>query len=84
MEQEIGRIIHYFSKINVAVLEMTEGQLKTGDTIHIKGYTTEFYQKVESMQVEYQPVDTAKKGEQVGLKVESSVRPNDRVFMIND
>jgi len=84
MEQEIGRIIHYFSKINVAVLEMIEGQLKTGDTIHIKGYTTELYQEVESMQVEYQPVDMAKKGEQVGLKVESAVRPNDKVFMISD
>ena len=84
MEQEIGRIIHYFAKIDVAVLEMTEGQLKTGDNIHIKGHTSELYQKVESMQVEHQTVDTAKKGEQVGLKVESAVRPNDRVFKVSD
>jgi putative protease len=84
MEEEIGRIIHYFSKINVAVLEMVEGKLKTGNTIHIKGHTTELYQKVGSMQVDYKPVDVAEKGMQVGLKVESHVRPNDRVYKISD
>ncbi|MCK4337654.1 MAG: hypothetical protein KAX11_06905 [Candidatus Aminicenantes bacterium] len=84
MEEEIGRIIHYFSKINVAVLEMIEGKLKTGNTIHIKGHTTELYQKVSSMQVDYKPVDVAEKGMQVGLKVKSHVRPNDRVYKISD
>ncbi len=84
MEEEIGRIIHYFSKINVAVLEMIEGKLETGNTIHIKGHTTELYQKVDSMQVDYKPVDIAEKGMQVGLKVKSHVRPNDRVYKISD
>ncbi|MBM3298219.1 MAG: hypothetical protein FJY83_11565, partial [Candidatus Aminicenantes bacterium] len=63
MEEEIGRITHYFSKIGVGVLEITQGELKVGDTIHIKGHTTDFFQKVESMQVEHAPVQSAKKGD---------------------
>ncbi len=82
MEEEIGKITHYFSKINVGVLELTKGELKVGDTIHVKGHTTDFYQKVESMQVEHAPIDTAKPGEAVGMKVESSVRENDAVYKV--
>jgi putative protease len=63
---------------------MIEGRLKTGNTIHIKGHTTELYQKVGSMQVDFKPVDVAEKGMQVGLKVKSHVRPNDRVYKISD
>lgn len=82
MEEEIGRITHYFSKIGVGVLEITKGELKVGDTIHIKGHTTDFYQKVESMQVEHVPVQSAKEGESVGLRVESQVRDHDLVFKV--
>ena len=84
MEEEIGWITHYFSKINVGVLELTKGQLQVGDTIHIKGHTSDFYQKVESMQVEHKPVDTAQPGEPVGLKVESAVREHDLVFKVTE
>ncbi|MFB0566578.1 MAG: hypothetical protein ACETWK_13000 [Candidatus Aminicenantaceae bacterium] len=84
MEEEVGKITHYFSKINVGVLELSKGTIKIGDTIHIKGHTTDFYQKVESMQVEHQPVDTAKPGEDVGLKVESPVRESDVVFKVTE
>ena len=73
MEQEVGRITHYFSKINVGVLELSKGDLHVGDTIHFKGHTSDFYQKVESIQVENNPVDSAKPGEPVGIKVESHV-----------
>lgn len=84
MEEEIGRITHYFSKINVGVLELSTGELHVNDTIHIKGHTTDFYQKVESMQVEHNPVDTAKPGEPVGIKVESPVRENDVIFKVTE
>jgi len=84
MEEEIGIITHYFSKINVGVLELSAGELRIGDTIHIKGHTTDFYQKVESMQVEHNPVDVAKKGEPVGIKVESPVRENDAVYKVTE
>ena len=84
MEEEIGRITHYFSKINVGVLELSKGTLQVGDTIHIKGHTSDFYQKVESMQLEHAPVDSAKPGEPVGIKVESPVRENDIIFKVTE
>jgi GTPase len=84
MEEEIGRITHYFSKINVGVIELSKGTLQVGDTIHIKGHTSDFYQKVESMQVEHAPVDSVKPGEEVGIKVESPVRENDAVFKVTE
>ena len=82
MEEEIGKITHYFSKINVAVLELTHGEIKISDTIHIKGHTTDFYQNVQSMQVEHSPVNKAEKGMQVGLKLENAARNNDLVFKV--
>jgi translation elongation factor EF-1alpha len=84
MEQEVGRITHYFSKINVGVLELSKGVLHVGDTIHIKGHTSDFYQKMESMQVDNNPVDSAKPGEPVGIKVESPVRENDIIFKVTE
>jgi putative protease len=84
MEEEIGKITHYFSKINVGILELSKGTLQVGDTIHIKGHTSDFYQKIESMQLEHNPVDKVKKGEPVGIKVENSVRENDVVFKVTE
>jgi len=84
MEEEVGRITHYFSKINVGVLELTKKELKVGDTIHIKGHTTDFYQQVESMQVEHQSVELAKQGDEIGLKVENPVREHDLVLKVSE
>jgi len=84
MEEEVGKITHFFSKINVGVLELTKADLKIGDTIHIKGNTTDFFQKVESMQVEHQPVESAKPGDEVGLKVENPIRENDIVYRVTE
>ena len=84
MEEEVGRITHYFSKINVGILEITKGEVHIGDTIHIKGHTTDFYQKIQSIQVEHNPVESAKKGESIGLKVESAVREKDLVFKVTE
>lgn len=84
MEEEIGRVTHFFSKINVGVLEVTKGNVRVGDTIHIKGHTTDYYQKIQSMQVEHAPVELAEEGMQVGLKVEASVREGDVVFKVTE
>jgi putative protease len=84
MEEEIGKITHYFSKINVGVVEISKGELRVGDTIHIKGHTTDFYQKVQSLQVEHSPVDAIQVGESAGLKVESPVRENDLVLRVTE
>jgi len=84
MEEEIGKITHYFSKINVGVLEITKENVRIGDTIHIKGHTSDFYQKIQSMQVEHASVEFAEVGMQIGLKVESSVREGDLVFKVTE
>ncbi|MBS3819310.1 hypothetical protein KGY73_07385 [bacterium] len=84
MEEEVGKISHFFSKINVGVMQLEKGGVRIGDRIHIKGATTDFYQKIESMQVEHEPVEKAEKGMEVGLKVEGPVRENDTVFKVTE
>lgn len=76
---EVGRITHYFSKIEVAVIQL-KAPLKVGDTIVIKGSTTTLEQKVESMEMEHSHVDEAKPGQSFGLKVRGKVRENDTVY----
>ena len=82
-EKEVGKVFTYFNKIGVAAVKM-EGKLKVGDTIHIKGHTTDFTQKVESMQIEGQNVEEVKEGDEVGIKVKDRVRPNDRIYLVEE
>jgi|SRR3989344_4792419 len=77
----IGKVTHFFDQISVAVVEL-KGALNKGDKIKIKGATTDFEQKVESMQIEHDKVDKAKKGDAIGLKVADRVRPNDTVYIV--
>jgi putative protease len=79
--QLIGEITHYFSKIGVGVIKLSN-VLKAGETIRIVGGETDFEQPVESMEVEHQKVDTAKAGESVGLKVAQKVREGYKVYKI--
>ena len=78
--KEIGKITHYFGKIGVGVVELTAG-LKVGDTIVITGHDKEFEQPVDSMQVEHEQVQEAKKGDAVGLKVSEPVKDGDVVYL---
>jgi putative protease len=80
---QIGQITHYFDHINVAALTLTEA-LRVGDTIHILGHSTDFKQEVTSLQIEHQPVDEAKPGDDVGMKVIQKVRAHDKVFKLID
>ena len=76
---EIGRITHFFTKISVAVIELTM-PLAVGDTIVIKGPTTDFEQPVESMQIEHNNVQRAEAGQSIGLRIAQRVRENDMVY----
>jgi len=80
-EKEIGKVSSYFSHVGVAAIKIS-GKLKIGDRIHIKGNTTNFEQKVESMQIEKESIKEAKKGSHVGIKVSEKVRPNDKVYLV--
>lgn len=82
MEEEIGHITHYFSKIGVAVIEITSGTLKAGETIHVKGHTSDFTQVVDSLQQEHQAVPEAKKGGSYGMKVKEPVREGDKISKV--
>lgn len=81
-EVEIGRVTHYFSKIHVAAIEITSGDLRVGDTIHVKGHTSDFTQRVDSMQVDNESVDQAVAGQTIGLKVADHAREHDAVFKV--
>ena len=81
-EELIGKITHYFGKIEVGILEITKGKLAVGDTIHIKGGSTDFEQTVDSMQIEHEQVEKAKKGDVIGLKVKDKVREEDEVYKV--
>jgi len=79
--QEVGIVEHYYGKLGVAVIELS-GTLKVGDKIKVKGATTNFEQKVESMQIEHDKVKEAESGQSIGLKVKDHVRQHDKVFKI--
>ncbi|MCS7227795.1 MAG: translation elongation factor-like protein [Endomicrobia bacterium] len=81
MEEKIGVVEDYFAKVSVIAVKL-EAPLKIGDKIHIKGHTTDFYQVVESMQIEHQSVSSAGKGDSVGIKVSQRCRKGDVVYKI--
>ena len=76
---EIGHIVHFFSKINVAVLDLTL-PLAVGDRILVKGPSTDFEQTVESMQIDREEIQRAKGGQSIGLKVAQPVKEKDNVY----
>lgn len=78
----IGAVVHYFDKINVAVIKLSES-LKVGDTIRIiGGEATDFNQAVDSMEVDHKKIQSAKKGEEVGLKVDDKVREGYKAYKV--
>ena len=81
-EQLVGKVTHYFSKAGVAAIEIQDGQLSVGDTIHVVGHTSDFTQKLESIQVEHASVQTAKLGDKIGIKVVDHAREHDKVYRV--
>ena len=79
--EEVGRVEHYFDRINVAVVALN-GILRLGDRIRIRGKKTDFEQEVESMQIEHKQIDEAGPGEMIGLKVKEKVREGDVVYKL--
>jgi len=75
----IGIITHYFPKVRAAVIKL-KAPLSVGDTIKIKGHTTDFTQKIHSLQIDRVPINSAKKGQEIGLLVDSRVRQHDIVY----
>jgi len=77
----IGKISHYFGKIGVAVIKLSD-TLKVGDNIRIAGGEIDFTQVIDSMEIEHEKVETAKKGDSVGLKINQKVREGYKVYKL--
>lgn len=77
----VGRVSGFFAKPSVAVVKLS-APLKVGDTVYLKGHTTDFQQTVDSMQIEHQPVQDATAGDTVGLKVIARCRKRDTIYVL--
>ena len=82
-EVEVGRVSDYFARVEVAGIELT-GDLSVGDTIHIKGATTDLTQSVDSMQIDRADVERAGAGDSIGIKVSERCRSGDHVYRVTD
>ena len=83
VEEEIGTVNDFFARPVVAGIELT-GTLKVGETVHIKGHTTDITMVVESMEVNNLKVKEASAGDQIGIKVTDRVRRGDRVHLVRE
>lgn len=81
-EEEVGKVVKFFTQPSVAAIEITAGSVRVGDRIRIHGHTTDFEDTVESMQVEKEAIEEAKPGYLVGIKVKDRVREGDKVFKV--
>jgi translation initiation factor IF-2 len=84
VEEKIGVVTDYLNRIGVAVIQLTDGDLRVGDRVHITGRSTDLTQAVESLQLEHRPVEQAARGTEVAMKVRDPVRRHDQVFRVQD
>jgi len=75
----IGEVTHFFGGISVAIIKFKK-TVNVGETIKLKGANTDFEQAIDSMQYEHQDIKSAKKGQEVGIKVAEKVREGDKVY----
>ena len=81
-EIEIGKVTIFFAKPSVVAVDITSGTLSVGDTIRVRGATTNFEQKVESMEIDRKPIQSGISGQSVGIKVKERARPHDKVYKV--
>jgi translation elongation factor EF-1alpha len=81
-EQLVGSVTHFFGKAGVIAIEITAGELRVGDTIHVTGHLTDFTEAIGSMQIEHEQVTTVHPGDLVGIRVAGKARPGDDVYRV--
>ncbi len=77
--KKIGKVVHFYDKIGVAIIDL-DGGLKVGDTVTFKKGEDEKTETIESIQIEHASVDSAKKGDVVGIKVNQSLKEGTEVY----
>lgn len=82
-ETKIGQVTHFYDHLGVGIVKLAK-PLKVGDKIHIKGHTSDFAQTIESIQLNHKEIDSAKKGDEVGVKVSDKVREGDEVYCVSE
>ena len=83
LPERIGRVTNYYGHVHAAAIAIEAGELRQGDTIHVRGHTTDFYQRVERMERDHAEVETAWVGQQVGVEVSQRVREGDEVIRVS-
>lgn len=79
---EVGRVVAFFRLPVVAVIRVTRGALAIGDRVWIKGHTTDQKLTVESLQIDHQPISSARQGQEAGVKVPARARRGDHVYRL--
>lgn len=80
--EKIGEVTHYFPHVKAAAVKLLKDGLKIGDSIYIKGHTTDFKEKVTSIELDRVPIQEGRKGQEIGLLVKSRARHGDSVYRI--
>ncbi len=83
-EEQVGVVVKFFAKPSVAAIEVTSGTIRQGDTLKYKGHTTDFTDQAGSIEIDNQPIEEAKVGDLIGVKVKEKVRENDLVYKITE
>jgi putative protease len=81
-EERVGVVTHYYNHLSVAIIRIESGTLHVGDEIHIHGHTTDFTQKVESLEVDHAPATEVGPNDDFGLKVVEHAREHDVVYKV--
>jgi putative protease len=83
MPQCIGAVTHYYPHVDAGVIALEAGELRVGDTIHVRGHTTDYYQRVDRLEVDHKTVQIARPGQSVGVHVTQRVREGDAVWKVS-
>lgn len=81
MNKPIGKVVHFYDKLGVAIIDLGSGGLKVGMEIKFKRGDEEFSQNIESLQIDHESVDKVKKGDSFGLKVEKPTKVGTEVYL---
>lgn len=84
MAQRIGTVTHYFTDIDVAIIEVETGELAVGDRVRVVGGERDYAFTIESMEIDHDPVDRAKVGQEVGVKVPEKAREGYEVYLAGE
>jgi len=81
-EEQVGVVVKFFAKPGVAAIEVSGAGIKKGDTLRFNGHTTDFTDAVSSIELDNKPIDEAKAGDLIGIKVKDRVREGDKVYKV--